>query len=184
MSKTLVMGILNITPDSFADGGKYFSKDAAINHGRRLITEGADIIDVGGESTRPGAERVSEDEELSRVIPVVEELVKDGAVISVDTMRANVAKEAIGKGASYINDVSGGLADEKMSDVIAKNPKIQYVVMHWRGHSKDMQSNTEYKDVVRDVKEELDERAISLINQGVSAEQIILDPGIGFAKTS
>ena len=94
------MGILNITPDSFADGGKYFSKDAAINHGRRLITEGADIIDVGGESTRPGAERVSEDEELSRVIPVVEELVKDGAVISVDTMRANVAKEAIGKGAS------------------------------------------------------------------------------------
>lgn len=184
MSKTLVMGILNITPDSFADGGKYFSKDAAINHGRRLITEGADIIDVGGESTRPGAERVSEDEELSRVIPVVEELVKDGAVISVDTMRANVAKEAIGKGASYINDVSGGLADEKMADVIAKNPKIQYIVMHWRGHSKDMQSNAEYKDVVRDVKDELDERVISLINQGVGTEQIILDPGIGFAKTS
>ncbi len=184
MSKTLVMGILNITPDSFADGGKYFSKDAAINHGRRLIAEGADIIDVGGESTRPGAERVSEDEELSRVIPVVEELVKDGAVISVDTMRSNVAKEAIGKGASYINDVSGGLADEKMANVIAKNPKIQYIVMHWRGHSKDMQSNSEYKDVVRDVKDELDERVISLINQGVSTEQIILDPGIGFAKTS
>ena len=184
MSKTLVMGILNITPDSFADGGKYFSQDAAINHGRRMITEGADIIDVGGESTRPGAERVNEDEELSRVIPVIEELVKDGAVISVDTMRSNVAKEAIEKGASYINDVSGGLADEKMADVIAKNPKIQYIVMHWRGHSRDMQSNAEYKDVVRDVKDELDERVISLINQGVSTEQIILDPGIGFAKTS
>jgi len=184
MNQTLVMGILNITPDSFADGGKYFSKQDAVNQGRRLFTEGADIIDIGGESTRPGAERVSEDEELSRVIPVVVELVKDGAVISVDTMRSQVAKEAIAAGAKYINDVSGGLADEKMASVISSNPSIQYVVMHWRGHSKQMQENAIYEDVVKDVKEELDNRVSDLINLGVNAEQIILDPGIGFAKDS
>ena len=184
MNQTLVMGILNITPDSFADGGKYFSKQDAVNQGRRLFTEGADIIDIGGESTRPGAERVSEDEELSRVIPVVVELVKDGAVISVDTMRSQVAKEAIEAGAKYINDVSGGLADEKMASVISSNPSIQYVVMHWRGHSKQMQENAIYEDVVKDVKEELDNRVSDLINLGVNAEQIILDPGIGFAKDS
>lgn len=184
MSKTLVMGILNITPNSFADGGKYFSKTDAINHGRRLIAEGADIIDIGGESTRPGAERVTEEEEMERVIPVIEELLKDGAVVSVDTMRANVAKEAINLGVSYINDVSGGLADENMASVIAANSLIQYIVMHWRGHSKQMQSKAIYQDVVREVKAELDERVTTLINQGVNPEQIILDPGIGFAKES
>jgi dihydropteroate synthase len=184
MSKTLVMGILNVTPNSFADGGKYFSKTDAINHGRRLIAEGADIIDIGGESTRPGAERVTEAEEMERVIPVIEELLKDGAVVSVDTMRANVAKEAIKLGVSYINDVSGGLADENMASVIAANPFIQYIVMHWRGHSKQMQSKAIYQDVVREVKAELDERVTTLINQGVNPEQIILDPGIGFAKES
>ncbi len=184
MNQTLVMGILNITPDSFADGGKYFSKHDAVNQGRRLLAEGADIIDIGGESTRPGAERVSEDEELSRVIPVVVELVEDGAVISVDTMRSQVAKEAIAVGAKYINDVSGGLADEKMASVISANPSIQYVVMHWRGHSKQMQENAIYEDVVKDVKEELDNRVSDLINLGVNTEQIILDPGIGFAKDS
>jgi dihydropteroate synthase len=184
MSKTLVMGILNVTPNSFADGGKFFSKTDAINHGRRLIAEGADIIDIGGESTRPGAERVTEAEEMERVIPVIEELLKDGAVVSVDTMRANVAKEAIKLGVSYINDVSGGLADENMASVIAANPFIQYIVMHWRGHSKQMQSKAIYQDVVREVKAELDERVTTLINQGVNPEQIILDPGIGFAKES
>ena len=184
MSKTLVMGILNVTPNSFADGGKYFSKTDAINHGRRLIAEGADNIDIGGESTRPGAERVTEAEEMERVIPVIEELLKDGAVVSVDTMRANVAKEAIKLGVSYINDVSGGLADENMASVIAANPFIQYIVMHWRGHSKQMQSKAIYQDVVREVKAELDERVTTLINQGVNPEQIILDPGIGFAKES
>ena len=184
MSRTVVMGILNITPDSFADGGKYLSKDDAVSGGRRLVAEGADIIDVGGESTRPGAERVSETEELKRVIPVIKELVKDGAVVSVDTMRAEVAKEAIAVGATYINDVSGGLADEKMAEVIASNPKVQYIVMHWRGHSKNMQEQVIYKDVVKEVKEELDERVSSLIKAGVSNEQIILDPGIGFAKES
>ena len=184
MSRTLVMGILNITPDSFADGGKYLSKEDAIKQGRRLIAEGADIIDVGGESTKPGVDRVSEADELERVIPVVTELVKDGAVISVDTMRSEVAKQAIAAGASYINDVSGGLADEKMASVIAQNPKIQYIAMHWRGHSKEMQKKAVYKDVVKEVKAELDERVSQLLKAGIDPEQIILDPGIGFAKES
>ncbi|GBL33296.1 dihydropteroate synthase [Actinomycetota bacterium] len=184
MSRTLVMGILNITPDSFADGGKYLSKEDAIKQGRRLIAEGADIIDVGGESTKPGVDRVSEADELERVIPVVTELVKDGAVISVDTMRSEVAKQAIAAGANYINDVSGGLADEKMASVIAQNPKIQYIAMHWRGHSKEMQKKAVYKDVVKEVKDELDERVSQLLKAGIDPEQIILDPGIGFAKES
>ena len=184
MSRTLVMGILNITPDSFADGGKYLSKEDAIKQGRRLIAEGADIIDVGGESTKPGVDRVSEADELERVIPVVTELVKDGAIISVDTMRSEVAKQAIAAGASYINDVSGGLADEKMASVIAQNPKIQYIAMHWRGHSKEMQKKAVYKDVVKEVKDELDERVSQLLKAGIDPEQIILDPGIGFAKES
>ena len=184
MSRTLVMGILNITPNSFADGGKYLSKADAITQGRRLIAEGADIIDVGGESTRPGADRVTEEEELARVIPVIMELVKDGAIISVDTMRSAVATAAIKAGALYVNDVSGGLADEKMAKLIANNPKIQYIVMHWRGHSKDMQKQAVYTDVVKEVMDELDERVSLLLKSGVLAEQIILDPGIGFAKES
>ena len=179
-----MMGILNITPDSFADGGKYLSKTDAITQGRRLIAEGADIIDIGGESTRPGAERVSEEMELERVIPVVTELVKDGAVISVDTMRAEVAKQGIAAGATYINDVSGGLADEKMANLIASNSKVQYIAMHWRGHSKEMQKQAVYENVVTEVKDELDDRVTSLLKAGVSPEQIILDPGIGFAKES
>ena len=182
MSRTVVMGILNVTPDSFADGGKYLSKADAITQGRRLIAEGADIIDVGGESTRPGAERISEEEELARVIPVITELVKDGAVVSVDTMRSEVAKAAITAGALYVNDVSGGLSDLKMAAVIAANPKVQYIVMHWRGHSKDMQKQAVYEDIVKEVKDELDERVTNLLTQGVLAEQIILDPGLGFAK--
>ena len=182
MQRTLVLGILNVTPDSFADGGKFLEPAAAIMQGRKLITEGADIIDVGGESTRPGAERVSEEVELKRVIPVITELVKDGAVVSVDTTRSEVAKAAIKAGATYVNDVSGGLADEKMAQLIAANPKVQYIVMHWRGESKDMQSKAIYKDVVKEVKDELDDRVSELIKAGVQAEQIILDPGIGFAK--
>jgi dihydropteroate synthase len=182
MERTLVLGILNVTPDSFADGGKFLDSKDAINQGRRLIAEGADIIDVGGESTRPGAERVSQEEEIKRVIPVITELVKDGAVISVDTTRAEVARQAIAVGATYVNDVSGGLADEKMAQLIAANPKVQYIVMHWRGESKDMQSKAIYKDVVKEVKDELDDRVSELIKAGVQTEQIILDPGIGFAK--
>lgn len=184
MSRTIVMGILNVTPDSFADGGKYLTKEDAINRGRRLVIEGADIVDVGGESTRPGADRITEEEELKRVIPVVKELVKNGAVVSIDTMRSEVAQQGIAVGATYINDVSGGLTDEKMAKVIASNPKVQYIAMHWRGHSKQMQKEVSYKDVVKEVKEELDERVSILLKSGVSNEQIILDPGIGFAKES
>ena len=182
MSRTLVMGILNITPDSFADGGKYLSKEDAITQGRRLIAEGADIIDIGGESTKPGVDRVSEADELERVIPAVTELVKDGAVISVDTMRSEVAKQAIAAGAGYINDVSGGLADEKMASVIAQNPKVQYIAMHWRGHSKDMNSRAVYGDVVKDVIAELQERVNAALDAGITKGNLILDPGIGFAK--
>lgn len=182
MQRTLVLGILNVTPDSFADGGKFIYTKDAIAQARKLMAEGADIIDVGGESTRPGAERVTEEEELKRVIPVITEIVKDGAVVSIDTTRAEVAKQAIAAGAVYVNDVSGGLADENMAGLIAANPKVQYIVMHWRGESKDMQSKAIYQDVVKEVKDELDERVSDLLKVGVQAEQIILDPGIGFAK--
>jgi dihydropteroate synthase len=182
MQRTLVLGILNVTPDSFADGGKFLDTKDAISQARKLMAEGADIIDVGGESTRPGAERVSEEEELRRVIPVITEIVKDGAIVSIDTTRAEVAKQAIAAGAVYVNDVSGGLSDEKMAALIAANPKVQYIVMHWRGESKDMQNKAVYQDVVKEVKDELDERVTDLLKAGVQAEQIILDPGIGFAK--
>jgi len=181
-NRTLVMGILNITPDSFADGGKHFDFESAILRAKEMIDEGVDIIDVGGESTRPGAERVSEEEERVRVIPVVTELAELGVSVSIDTMRASTAAAAIGAGATYVNDVSGGLADIDMAKVIASNPLVQCIVMHWRGHSVAMQANATYEDVVSEVKDELDERIIELLKAGVSAEQIIIDPGIGFAK--
>jgi dihydropteroate synthase len=179
---TLVMGILNVTPDSFADGGRHFTLDDALRRATEMIEEGVDIIDVGGESTRPGAERVDEDEERRRVIPVIKEISRLGAVISVDTMRASVAKEAISFGAKYVNDVSGGLADSKMSSVIASNPGVQYIAMHWRGHSETMAQKAQYKDVVSEVRRELAERTETLVNQGVDPDQIIIDPGLGFAK--
>ncbi len=178
------MGILNVTPDSFADGGRHFDFEAAINRAKEMISEGVDIIDVGGESTRPGADRVTEEIERDRVIPVITELVELGVTLSIDTTRANIAQAAISAGASIVNDVSGGLADSKMAALIAGNPNVQYVVMHWRGHSKDMQKAAEYKNVVGEVKDELDERVIALTKSGVLPEQIILDPGIGFAKSS
>jgi dihydropteroate synthase len=182
--RTLVMGILNVTPDSFADGGRHFSFADALTHAKAMIAEGVDIIDVGGESTRPGAERVSEEDERDRVIPIITELVELGSTVSIDTMRASIAGAAIAAGASYVNDVSGGLADKDMAPLIAKNPKVQYIAMHWRGHSKDMQSKAEYKNVVSEVKDELEDRAEALIKAGVNADQIILDPGIGFAKSA
>ena len=178
------MGILNVTPDSFADGGRHFDFEAAINRAKEMISEGVDIIDVGGESTRPGADRVTEEIERDRVIPVITELVELGVTLSIDTTRANIAQAAISAGASIVNDVSGGLADPKMAALMAGNPNVQYVVMHWRGHSKDMQKAAEYKNVVGEVKDELDERVIALTKSGVLPEQIILDPGIGFAKSS
>jgi dihydropteroate synthase len=181
---TLVMGILNVTPDSFADGGRHFAFEKAISRAKTMISEGVDIIDIGGESTRPGAERVSFEEERDRVIPVITELHPLGIVLSVDTMRSEIAAAAIGAGASIVNDVSGGLADPKMASVIAKNPNVQYIAMHWRAHSKEMQNHADYKDVVREVRNELEERVESLLKAGVAAEQIILDPGIGFSKRS
>ena len=182
--RTLVMGILNVTPDSFADGGRHFDFEAAINRAKEMISEGVDIIDVGGESTRPGAERVSEEVERDRVIPVITELAELGVTLSIDTTRSTIAQGAIGAGATIINDVSGGLADPKMAALIASNPAVQFVVMHWRGHAKDMAKAATYKSVVSDVKNELDDRVIALTKAGISPEQIILDPGIGFAKTA
>ena len=179
---TLVMGILNVTPDSFADGGRHFSTNDALNRAHEMIAEGVEIIDVGGESTKPGAERVTEAQERERVIPVITELVKTETDISIDTTRAVLAEEAIKLGVAYVNDVSGGLADPNMYGVIAKNPDIQYIIMHWRAHSKNMQELAVYHDVVKEVKEELEERINSAIEAGVNPEQIIIDPGIGFSK--
>jgi len=178
------MGILNVTPDSFADGGRHFDFASAINRAKEMIAEGVDIIDVGGESTRPGADRITEEVERDRVIPVITELAELGITISVDTTRSNIAQAAIGAGAIIVNDVSGGLADSKMASVIANNPAVQYVVMHWRGHSKNMQEAAQYKSVVTEVKDELDARIIALTQSGVAPEQIVLDPGIGFAKST
>jgi len=175
------MGILNITPDSFADGGKYLSTRDALIRVEEMLAEQVDIIDIGGESTRPGAERVSEDEELARVLPVIKEALALGATVSVDTMRAKVAKAAISLGAHFINDVSGGLADINMASVIAES-KVKYVAMHWRGHSANMMEKSNYRDVVTEVKDELSARVDALVEAGIGRERIIIDPGIGFSK--
>ncbi|WP_456119800.1 dihydropteroate synthase [Thermomonospora echinospora] len=179
--RCLVMGVVNVTPDSFSDGGAWFDPDKAIGHGHDLVHEGADLIDVGGESTRPGAQRVSLAEELRRVVPVIEALAADGIPVSVDTMRAEVAEAAIGAGARLVNDVSGGLADPDMARMLA-GAGIPYVVMHWRGHSRDMDHRAEYADVVAEVRAELHERVDAVVAQGVDPSMIVLDPGLGFAK--
>jgi len=175
------MGVVNVTPDSFSDGGRWFGADAAIQHGLELIAQGADIIDVGGESTRPGAQRIPADEELRRVKPVITELVKAGAVVSVDTMRAQVAQWAVDAGVSLVNDVSGGLADPYMPRLVAK-AGVPYVVMHWRGHSHDMEKRAVYQDVVREVHDELAQRVGAVTAEGVDPSMIVLDPGLGFSK--
>lgn len=175
------MGILNITPDSFADGGKYNNFESAIRRGQEMIAEGVDIIDIGGESTKPGAERITLEEELHRVIPVVRELSQLGIKISIDTMRSEVARKAIEVGASIINDVSGGLADPEMLTTAA-GLELPYIAMHWRGHSKDMNSQAVYKDVVSEVIEELQERITASLDAGIKKDNLIIDPGIGFAK--
>jgi dihydropteroate synthase len=177
----LVMGILNVTPDSFADGGKHLDTEIAIAHGLAMIADGADIIDIGGESTRPGAERVSESEEQARVIPVIRALAQSAAIISVDTMRASTAKLAVESGASIVNDVSGGAADPEMFATIAQLD-CRYILMHWRGHSKDMNEKAIYKEVVTDVIEEVSSQLNRALAAGIAREKIILDPGIGFAK--
>ena len=176
------MGILNVTPDSFADGGKHYKVSDALNRAKEMIDEGVDIIDIGGESTKPGAERVTEDEEAARVLPVLEQVIPLGVEVSIDTTRSAIAAKAIKLGVKYVNDVSGGLADPNMYELIAQNPKVQYVIMHWRAHSKDMQEHALYKDVVKEVKEELEARIDSAIEAGVNPEQIIIDPGLGFSK--
>lgn len=177
----LVMGILNVTPDSFADGGRYNSFEAAVARGIEMIAEGADIIDIGGESTRPGAERVSEEEEIARTIPVITELAKHNVKISIDTMRASTAVAAIGAGAEIINDVSGGLADPQMLRTAAQL-KVQYIAMHWRGHSDTMNSKAIYLDVVGEVITELEQRIQAALEAGIEADKLTIDPGIGFAK--
>ncbi len=175
------MGVVNVTPDSFSDGGAWFDADKAIRHGLDLMAEGADLIDVGGESTRPGAQRVSLQEELRRVIPVIEALSQQGVPVSVDTMRAEVAEAAVEAGARLVNDVSGGLADPAMPRVVAA-AGVPYVVMHWRGHSHDMQTRAVYENVVTEVRDELARRVEAVLREGVDPSMIILDPGLGFAK--
>lgn len=175
------MGVVNVTPDSFSDGGRWYTPGAAVAHGLTLLEQGADLLDVGGESTRPGARRVPVSEELERVLPVVEALVARGAAVSVDTTRARVAAAAVERGAVLVNDVSGGLADDEMADVVAATG-VTYVAMHWRGHADVMDELADYDDVVSDVRRELGQRRAALRARGVHDDQIVLDPGLGFAK--
>ncbi|MQA12213.1 MAG: dihydropteroate synthase [Pseudonocardiaceae bacterium] len=176
-----MMGVLNVTPDSFSDGGRFLDAEDAIGHAERMWTRGVDIIDVGGESTRPGAERVDAETETARVVPVIKRLAGAGVATSVDTTRASVAEAAVHAGASVVNDVSGGLADPDMAKVLAE-AKVPWVLMHWRGHSKRMQALAEYHDVVADVRAELSARVDAALAAGVSDDALVLDPGLGFAK--
>jgi len=177
----LVMGILNLTPDSFADGGRHNSFDAGVARGLEMIAEGVDIIDIGGESTRPGADRVSAEEEQARVMPVIAELSKHGVKISIDTMRADTAEKAVQAGAAIINDVSGGLSDPAMFATV-KKLGVPYILMHWRGESKEMNSRAIYGDVVHDVISEINSQIDAALDAGINKSQIIIDPGLGFAK--
>jgi dihydropteroate synthase len=181
LRRCLVMGVVNVTPDSFSDGGRWLDTTAAVSHGLRLAAEGADIVDVGGESTRPGAQRVDQEEELRRVGPVISQLTAAGVLVSVDTMRAAVAEFALAAGARLVNDVSGGLADPRMPRLVA-GAGVPYVVTHWRGYSRDMQGLAAYDDVVREVSDELRRQVDAVIAAGVDASAIIVDPGLGFAK--
>ena len=183
VDRCLVMGVLNVTPDSFSDGGRWMDPGAAVAHGLELVAEGADLVDVGGESTRPGAERVPEDEEHRRVLPVVRGLAERGVAVSVDTMRASTAAAALDAGACLVNDVSGGMADPELAKV-ARDARAPYVVMHWRGHSTSMQSHAVYADVVADVLAELEARLRAVLDLGLLPEQLVVDPGLGFAKNA
>ncbi len=180
--RTLVVGVVNVTPDSFSDGGQWFDPAAAITHGLDLLAEGADIIDIGGESTRPGAIRPEVSEELRRVLPVIRELAAAGACVSIDTMRVAVAAPAIAAGARLVNDVSGGKADPGMLALVAESG-VPFVCMHWRGHSEDMQSKASYADVVTEVITELRTQLDAATRVGVAPDKLIIDPGFGFAKT-
>ncbi|HSP59712.1 MAG TPA: dihydropteroate synthase [Ornithinimicrobium sp.] len=175
------MGVVNVTPDSFSDGGAWFEPTAAVEHGRRLLADGADLLDVGGESTRPGSTRPGEAEELDRVLPVVSALAAEGHTVSVDTMRASVARACLDAGAAIVNDVSGGLADEEMAGVVASSG-APFVVMHWRGMLTDPHARPHYDDVVAEVCTELGDRVAALADLGVDPAQVIIDPGLGFSK--
>ena len=181
LGRTRVMGVVNVTPDSFSDGGQHLDPAAAVRHGLRLLDAGADLLDVGGESTRPGADRVSVSEELRRVLPVVTALAGAGAVVSVDTTRAQVAAATLDAGAQLVNDVSGGLADPAMLPLVAERA-CPYVAMHWRGHSATMQRRAVYGDVVQDVLDELSQRRDAALAAGIDPDRLLLDPGLGFAK--
>ena len=183
MARTLVMGILNVTPDSFSDGGRWADADAALARGLALVEQGADIVDVGGESTRPDAERVDAATELRRVLPVVEALTARGATVSIDTMRARVAEAAVDAGATWVNDVSGGLADPAMLGTVAERG-ASYIAMHWRGHSRAMAERAVYDDVVAQVRDELGRRRDAALEAGIAPGRLVLDPGIGFAKNA
>ncbi|MET8232852.1 dihydropteroate synthase [Micromonospora sp. NPDC005298] len=179
----VVMGVLNVTPDSFSDGGRYADLDAAVGHGVRLRDAGAHLVDVGGESTRPGAERIDAATEADRVLPVIRALTAAGVPVSIDTSRARVAEAALGAGAVVVNDVSGGLADPDMARVV-RDACCPWVLMHWRGHSRQMRELASYGDVVADVRTELSQRIDAALAAGVAADRIVVDPGLGFAKTA
>ncbi len=181
--RCVVMGVLNVTPDSFSDGGCFADTASAVAHGLAMHAAGADYVDVGGESTRPGADRVDADEECRRVLPVIRELADAGVRTSVDTTRAEVAEAAIAVGATLVNDVSGGLADKNMAELVAETG-IPWVLMHWRGHSREMYAAARYGDVVTEVGAELTARVEDVVAAGVAPEQLVLDPGLGFAKNA
>jgi dihydropteroate synthase len=181
LGRSAVMAVLNVTPDSFSDGGRYTDVATAVAHGVAEHAAGADLVDVGGESTRPGAVRVPADEEERRVLPVVRALVAAGVPVSIDTMRATTALAAIEAGACLVNDVSGGLADEAMLRTVA-SLRVPYVAMHWRGPSDQMAELAVYDDVVRDVRRELRTRLEAAVSAGLDPAFVVLDPGLGFAK--
>ncbi|MFJ4183761.1 dihydropteroate synthase [Kitasatospora sp. NPDC089509] len=176
-----VLGILNVTPDSFSDGGRWLDPGRAVAHGLELVAQGADLVDVGGESTRPGARRVPVEEELARVLPVVRGLARQGVTVSIDTMRAEVAEAAVDAGARIVNDVSGGRADDRMAKAVAR-AGVPFVVMHWRGQSAGMDGLADYRDVVTEVVAEVGRQLDAVVSAGVDPAQVIVDPGLGFAK--
>jgi dihydropteroate synthase len=183
LPRPLVMGVVNVTPDSFSDGGFFETTEAAIRHGFELREQGADVLDIGGESTRPGATRPLVAEELGRVVPVIRALAQEGVPVSVDTMRSEVARAALEAGAVVVNDVSGGLADPQVLDVVAEHGAV-YVVMHWRAHSSVMQQLASYDDVLVEVRDELAIRLDAATSAGIAADRLVVDPGLGFAKTA
>ncbi len=181
--RAVIMGVVNVTADSFSDGGRYLDIGSAVDRARALVAAGADIVDIGGESTRPGAHRVTAEVEAARVLPVIGELAADGVVCSVDTTRATVAQAALAAGARIVNDVSGGLADPQMAGLVA-DAGVPWILMHWRGHSIDMDALAVYRDVVDEVRRELAQRVEAALAAGVREDAIVLDPGLGFAKTA